>query len=181
MTFVLHQPRSKEWHSGHLLSSRSGRTVTNHLVKFLWESCFLYCIFTFNLLIVGYISRLETAIVALLNFGISFIYSPFLVFISNISLIFGVEWGFRVWTLMSFQQWWTFSYLKLVEIWSLNPWHWSPNAQILYTYSGRCKSLKTAKWTYSEVGNNISIGMRVQNPRMIIIVTWNSCMLLILF
>lgn len=68
MTFVLHQPLSKEWHSGHLLSSRSGRTVTNHLVKFLWESCFLYCIFTFNLLIVGYISRLETAIVALFEF-----------------------------------------------------------------------------------------------------------------
>lgn len=68
MTFVLHQPRSKEWHSGHLLSSRSGRTVTNHLVQFLWESCFLYCIFTFNLLIVGYISRLETAIVALFEF-----------------------------------------------------------------------------------------------------------------
>lgn len=68
MTFVLHQPRSKEWHSGHLLSSRSGRIVTNHLVKFLWESCFLYCIFTFNLLIVGYISRLETAIVALFEF-----------------------------------------------------------------------------------------------------------------
>lgn len=68
MTFVLHQPRSKEWHSGHLLSSRSGRTVTNRLVQFLWESCFLYCIFTFNLLILGYISRLETAIVALFEF-----------------------------------------------------------------------------------------------------------------
>lgn len=65
MTLVLHQPRSKEWHLGHLLSSRSGRTVTNHLVQFLWESCIVYCIFTFNLLIVGYISRLETAIVAI--------------------------------------------------------------------------------------------------------------------
>lgn len=68
---------------------------------------------------------------------------------------------------MSFQHWWTFSYLKLVKICLLNPWHWSPKAQILYTYSDRRKSLKTAKWTYSEVGNNISIGMRVQNPRMI--------------